>query len=139
MSKPPNTWKPGQSGNPAGRPKNSGKVAELRALLQPHAQELVQKAVDMALDGDSTALRMCLERLVPPFKAESATVKVPALDTAENITEQGQIVLKAIASGDIPVDDALSVLNAINQQAKLEEFGELKERLERIEQAVLAK
>ena len=132
-------FKKGESGNPNGRPKGIKDKRVLRQLLNPHAEDLVKKAVELALSGDTTMLRTCLERLVPAYKSESATVFMPALDGAESITEQGQIVLKAIASGDIPVDDALSVLNAINQQAKLEEFGELKERLERIEQAVLNK
>ena len=130
------TFKKGESGNPSGRPKGIKDKRILRQLLDPHAEDLVNKAVELALNGDTSMLRTCLERLVPAYKAESATVTVPALTTAENITEQGQIILKAIASGDIAVDDALAVLNAINQQARLEEFGELKERLEAIELAL---
>ncbi len=100
---------------------------------------MVSKAVELALSGDATALRMCLERLVPAYKAESATVTLPALNNTEDITAQGRLVLKAIADGDIAIDDAATVIGAITQQSKLEEFGELKERLERIEQAVLNK
>ncbi|CAJ0691643.1 hypothetical protein KXR69_16090 [Ralstonia holmesii] len=47
----------GQSGNPAGKPKGAkDKRTALRELLQPHAEQLVQKAVKLALDGDTTAL-----------------------------------------------------------------------------------
>ena len=47
------TFKKGQSGNPAGKPKGAkDKRTELRELLKPHAEKLVKKAVDMALAGD---------------------------------------------------------------------------------------
>lgn len=68
------TFKAGQSGNPKGRPKGSkDKRTELRELLEPHAPELIQKAVDMALGGDVSALKMCLDRLIPPIKSLEIT------------------------------------------------------------------
>ena len=41
------------------------RVAKLRKLLEPHASDLVTKAVELALAGDTMALRLCLERLLP--------------------------------------------------------------------------
>ena len=57
----------GQSGNPAGRPVGSRNAAtELaQALLDGEADALIRKCVEMALDGDRTAMKLCLERLVP--------------------------------------------------------------------------
>ena len=60
----------GQSGNAAGKPKGAKDIhTELRALLEPDADDLVAKAVSLALGGDTTALRICLERLIAPMKA----------------------------------------------------------------------
>jgi hypothetical protein len=60
----------GQSGNPAGKPKGAkDKRTELRALLRPHAEDLVAKAVELAKAGDTTALRICIDRLIPPIRA----------------------------------------------------------------------
>ena len=36
------------------------------ALLDGEAEALTRKAVDLALEGDTTALRLCLERIAPP-------------------------------------------------------------------------
>jgi hypothetical protein len=58
-------FKPGQSGNPLGRPKgvrNRATVAA-EALLEGEAEALTRKAIELALAGDPTALRLCLERI----------------------------------------------------------------------------
>ena len=61
-------FKPGQSGNPAGKPKGvKDRRTELRALLVPHAQELIDKVVALAKAGDTTALRILIDRLIPPI------------------------------------------------------------------------
>lgn len=64
----------GQSGNPSGRPKGAkDKRTELRELLQPHAPALVEKAVQLALMGDTTALKMCLDRIIPAMRSVEIT------------------------------------------------------------------
>jgi hypothetical protein len=69
----------GQSGNPAGKPKGArDKRTELRALLHPHAEALVNKAVDLALAGDTTALRICVDRIIPPVRSDA--VWLPGLE-----------------------------------------------------------
>jgi hypothetical protein len=66
-------FEPGQSGNPAGRPKGSGdRRSGLRSLLDPHAPALIEKAVEMALSGDMAALKLCLDRCLPAYRQEQA-------------------------------------------------------------------
>jgi len=60
-------WLKGQSGNPAGRPKGAKNKTTLAAesLLKDHAEAITQKVIDLALQGDLLALKMCLDRLLP--------------------------------------------------------------------------
>src|SRR5438477_8366992 len=56
------------SGNPAGRRTGSRNKATLAAaaLLAGEAEALTRRAVELALVGDPTAMRLCIERILPP-------------------------------------------------------------------------
>ena len=57
--------------NPDGRPKGSmNKFTALsRELMSTKGPEIVQKVVDLALEGDRTCLKMCMDRIIPTTKA----------------------------------------------------------------------
>ena len=58
-------FQPGVSGNPAGRVKGSGKIAELRAMLEPDIPAILKTVVDNAKDGDLSAAKLILDRVYP--------------------------------------------------------------------------
>ena len=67
----PNLYKGMKSLNPNGRPKGSvNKYTALsRELMSNRGPEIVQKVVDMALEGDRTCLKMCMDRIIPTTKS----------------------------------------------------------------------
>ena len=66
----------GKSGNPKGRPKGiPDKRTALKDLLKPHAEELVNKAMELVRAGDVAALRLCMERLIPKVSSVSLSVE----------------------------------------------------------------
>lgn len=68
--KPPAAaWKPGQSGNPKGRPPGSGEIGKLRAALADALPAVLDIVKAKALEGDMGAARLLLERVLPPLKA----------------------------------------------------------------------
>ena len=126
-------FKKGLSGNPAGKaPGTKDKRTELRALLQPHASALLQKAVDMALGGDSTALRMCLDRICPAMKATADPV-TSALQITGTLAEQGAAIFKAATAGEITTDEAAAMMALIQAQCRIFEITELEARLSALE------
>ena len=56
----------GQSGNPAGRPKNSGALGEIRKSILNHVPEIINTLVINAKCGDVMAAKLLLERVLPP-------------------------------------------------------------------------
>jgi hypothetical protein len=70
MTHPPQDtrFKPGQSGNPNGRPQGSrSKVCvALDALAEGEAEEIVKAMIEQAKEGDGQSGRVILERIWPP-------------------------------------------------------------------------
>jgi hypothetical protein len=73
----------GQSGNPAGKPKGTRNATTLalEALLDGQASALTQKAIDVALTGDIPALRLCMDRILPPRKDSPVAFDLPEMKT----------------------------------------------------------
>ena len=63
--------KKGHAMNPNGRPKGSLNKFTLlsRELMSTKGPEIVEKVIEMALDGDRTCLKMCIDRILPTTKA----------------------------------------------------------------------
>lgn len=127
----------GKSGNPGGKkPGTKDKRTELRALLQPHAAELLQKAVDMALEGDQAALRMCLDRICPTIKATAEPVETD-IPTTGTLAEQGQALFQAVAKGKISSDEASSLMSILAGQVRIIEATSLDDRIKTLEEQLL--
>jgi hypothetical protein len=67
----------------------------LRELLAPHAQALIDKAVELAKSGDTTALRLCLERIVAPIRAKDEAVIIEQADST--LLERGQAIVNPVS------------------------------------------
>ena len=125
-------FRPGESGNPAGRPRGAVDKRELiRDLLVPHATELLAKAVAMALDGDAAMLRLCIDKLIGNAKPREPAINLSTFDGS--LSERGEHVLAAMAAGEISPSEGSTVLGAIAAQAKLVELDDLIKRIEALE------
>ena len=79
-------------------------------LLAGQAQALTQKAIDIALTGDIPALRICLDRILPPRKDRPVTFALPPIESAQNAAATVSAVLAAVAAGDLTPADAGTVV-----------------------------
>jgi hypothetical protein len=98
----------GQSGNPAGtRAGSKHRITKLAAaLLDGEAEALIRKAIEMALAGDAVALRLCLERILPPRKEVPIRQRLPALENAADVPRVLAAILKAATAGALTVGEA---------------------------------
>ena len=129
-------WKPGQSGNPKGRPPRSGEptpAAKLREAIVEHAPAIVERLVEQAKSGDVSASRLLLERALPAMKP----IEMPTALALEvgSLTESGRAVLAAICNGTIAVGAGAQLLASIGALAKIEELDELAKRVAALEKA----
>lgn len=128
---PPHAWRAGQSGNPRGRRPGSGAVAKLRAAIAEHVPTIIERLTAAALQGDVSAARLLLERVIPPLKAaeEAASLVLPD----GTLTEQGRAVLGAVAAGELAPGQGAALLGAIGTLARVVEVDELERRIEALE------
>ena len=125
----------GVSGNPAGRPQGSRNKATLavEALMDGQAETITQKAVDLALEGDTTALRLCLERILPPRKSRPINIALPEVITAEGVAEAQAAVVKAVADGELTPEEGIVITNILETRRKAIETQDHENRISALE------
>jgi hypothetical protein len=129
-------FKSGESGNPAGRPKGAiSKRLQLSRLLEPHAEELITKVVELAKGGEINALRFCIERLVPKPKDEPIEFELPEGDLkhTETLLQLGAGVIAAVSDGELTPEQGNKITVLIETQRKTIETCNLETRLKEIE------
>ena len=104
----------GISGNPQGKKAGTlNKRTELAKQFEVHAEALINKTVELALSGDTVALRLCVERLVPKAADKPITVVMPdlsAMDTTKIIPE----LLRSLAGKELSVIDMKGLMDVFN-------------------------
>jgi hypothetical protein len=123
-----------KAGNP-GRPKGSRHKTTLaiQALLDGEGEALTRKAVDMALAGDTTALRLCLERIAPPRKDSPVRFDLPLMESAASASAAMGAILAGVASGDLTPGEGSAIAGLVDAYRKAFETTELEARLKALE------
>ncbi|HRT81541.1 MAG TPA: DUF5681 domain-containing protein [Oscillospiraceae bacterium] len=102
----------GQSGNPYGRPKGAlnKTTRACQELLNGEAETITRKAIEMAVGGDMTALKLCLERIVPVRKEAPVVVTLPSISRESDLAKFTAALLEAVTKGDITISEAQGLL-----------------------------
>lgn len=134
---PPSAWKPGQSGNPRGKPagaRNKATMAVLK-LMETGAKEITEAVVAAAKAGDLTAARMVLDRLAPPSKERPVSLDLPATDTAAGIAQAQGAILAAVAAGDLLPGEGTALAGLVEGHRRALETNELDRRITALEKS----
>ena len=128
-------FQPGQSGNPAGKPKGARNHATraAQALIDGQAEQVVEKALELALSGDGPILKAILDRLCPPRKDSPIRVELPPLACAADLPLATEAVLAAVAEGELTPSEATSIAGLIEAHRRALETSDLANRIEALE------
>jgi hypothetical protein len=126
----------GQSGNPKGKPKGARNRTTLIAqtLLDGQAEALVEKVVQLALDGDLTCLRICLERLVPPKRDAPIDIDLPDISAVADIPKLFSSLTAKLREGGITPSEARVLIDLAEAIRRLFELTELEQRISALEE-----
>jgi hypothetical protein len=128
-------FRPGQSGNPNGRPAGSRNRATLaiEALLEGEGEALTRKAIELAKAGDMQALRLCMDRLAPPRRDSPVAFELPEMKTVSDAVLAMGALVKAVAGGDLTPVEAAELTRMVQAFAKIIETAEFEERILKLE------
>ena len=128
-------FQPGKSGNPRGKPRGARNKATLAAevLLDGESEKLTRKAIDLALEGDTTALRLCLERILSPRRDRPISLVLPAIQSIKDATEAMGILTNAVSNGKITPMEGQVMSGTIENYIKSIESAEFEQRLINLE------
>ncbi|PSC02701.1 hypothetical protein SLNSH_22840 [Alsobacter soli] len=131
-------FQPGQSGNPAGRPPGTRNktLLALECLMDGEALELTRKVVEDAKNGDSVAMRLCMDRIFPPRKDRPVRFKIPNLAKASDAVQASAAIVQAVAEGELSPSEASELSKVVQGWIEALKASDHDERLARIEEAL---
>jgi len=131
----PGRWKKGESGNPRGRPVGARGRATMaaEALLEGEAEAITRKAVELALEGDRTALRLCLERISPPARERPLSLDLPPISSPEALPLALASLLDSVGRGEVTASEAERVSRIFAAYVQAVEARDFEARLSALE------
>jgi hypothetical protein len=126
----------GQSGNPAGRPRRtrSGSANAVQLALESEAEALGRKAVELALNGDAAALRLCLDRLMPLRRDRAVALALPSVRGAGDITAAMATIIAAVTRGKISPREGVDLAKLVDILMRAIETRDFDSRLRVLEE-----
>jgi hypothetical protein len=121
----------GNRGRPRGAKNKLGRLTH--KLLAQNAEALMQKCIELALNGDVKALALCLERCHPARRGGLTTFALPAsLRTAEEIDEAAASVLRACSDGRLTVDECAVLTKSLRDRGETLAIKEIRRDLDNL-------
>ena len=125
------SFKPGETGNAAGRPPGTAPRARFRKLIEADMPGIVEQLVANAKAGDVQAAKVLIDRLIPSLKPTSDSLN---MKVSGSLSEQGAAIVKAMTAGQVTPDQAKSAMDVILAQSHLVDQTEIINQLNEFSQ-----
>jgi hypothetical protein len=130
--------KPFQAGNKYGRGRPPGSrnrvVSALQQLLESHGETLTKKCVFLAVQGDITALRLCMERLIPARRQRVLQFKLPAIKIMADVAEASETVVRGVTRGLLTPSEGQAFTAMLDGRRRMIESEEMEGRIRALEE-----
>jgi hypothetical protein len=126
----------GQSGNPKGRPMGARNKATETAelLLDGQTEALTKMAIELALDGNPTALKLCLERIIPPRRERPVNLGLAPVRGAADLGGTMAAITNAAGRGAITPGEAAELARVVEIFVRAVEASDFEKRLRQLEE-----
>jgi hypothetical protein len=125
----------GECGNPAGRPRGSRNRATLlmEGLLADDAEAIGRKAIEMAKQGDMSAIRLCMDRLSPARKGQPVAFELPPLDKPADSVAAAAEIVAGVAAGELTPSEGADLAKVVEVYVRAIATNAFDERLTKLE------
>lgn len=135
MKKP--RGRPFQTGNTfgRGRPKGSRnrETAPAKKLLEEYTPHLTRKLIALALEGNAQALRICMERIMPPPRDACVPISLPKIKSAEDVASAAEKVTRGMGKGVLSPSEGETIMNVLESQSRVIENAGTEKRVQKLE------
>lgn len=131
-------FKKGRSGNPDGRPKGALNKTTLvaRMLLENELTDICKTVVQMAKEGNLQAIKIVLDRVLPPRRDLPVTIQFPSINGSQDLLAAASSVTNAVTSGEISPAEGEAIAKILDTHARVLELSEVEARLKALEDKV---
>jgi hypothetical protein len=138
-------FKKGESGNPDGRPigrRNKATVLVEQIFNEKlfgqdrKADAIIAKTIELAENGDTACVRLCLDRFLPVRKDRPVWFDLPEMKDARGAVNASAAIVAAVAAGDLTPSEAAELSKVIDSYARTLQAAEFEERLSKLEKAI---
>jgi hypothetical protein len=109
------------------------------AIMEGEAATISRKAVELALPGDLTAMRLVLERLVSPARDRPVQIELPAVTNAQDLVAAASALTQATTSGEITPAQAADLSQLMANVSRAIEVAQIDERHKAVDALLEAK
>jgi hypothetical protein len=126
-------FKPGNPGRPLG---SKNRVTQtLEQLAEGQAEQLFEKVRDLAQAGDVACLRMMLDRIWPPRKAQPVNVTLPPINSSQDALAAIAEICTALREGGLTPDEITALSSVVGRSIQVIELQDLERRVAALEEA----
>lgn len=106
----------------------------IRRRVSPHRDEILDKMIVQAKEGDTRSAEIVLRWLAPVARPDAERVVVPGLRDAVTLVDKAAAILAAVAEGHVSAEAGDRLLSLLDKMARVVSVDDHEARLRAIEQ-----
>jgi len=104
-------------------------------LAEGQSEALIQKALDLALEGDPACLRMMPDRVSPLRKGRPIDVDMPPIKSSHDLFAAIAAIWTAIGEGRLTPEEASALSIVVDRSIRAIELHDITNRIAALEEA----
>ena len=129
--------KPFQAGNKYGRGRPRGSQNKVTRVCQDtldsHAESLTKKCLVLAFQGNPTAMRLCMERLMPARRQRTLQFKLAPIKTITDVAAASESVVSGVARGQLTPAEGQAFSAMLDDRRRVIEIQDQEPRIRALE------